>query len=171
GRGALRAARFRQPRTDPRGDVPGRIRARERACRGGAGMNASAVTQTSAGAGPSLFSRVYGFGSVYAKTLRDSRLTFLIVTGLTSGLVLGVGAALGKDLASPSGRADLVALVKAMPPIVAGLAGNPVNVGTLGGYMSWKYGPFFALILSIWLILSLSGTLAGETHRGRLDVI
>jgi ABC-2 type transport system permease protein len=119
----------------------------------------------------SLFSRVYGFGSVYAKTLRDSRLSFLIMAGLTGGLLLTVGAAIGKDIASPSGRLDLTRLVQSMPPIVAGLAGNPVNVGTLGGYLSWKYGPFFEIMVGIWSILALSGTLATEAQRGSLDFV
>jgi hypothetical protein len=83
-------------------------------------MTANAGSVALSATRPSLVSRVYGFGSVYAKTLRDSRLTFLIMTGLTGGMALGVGAALGKDFASPGGRADLVALVNAMPPIVAG---------------------------------------------------
>jgi ABC-2 type transport system permease protein len=119
----------------------------------------------------SRFSRVYGFGSIYAKTLRDSRLSFLIVAGLTGGLMLTVGAALGQDIASPSGRQDLTRLVQSMPPIVAGLAGNPVNIGTLGGYLSWKYGPFFEIIVGIWSILALSGTLATEAQRGSLDFV
>jgi ABC-2 type transport system permease protein len=119
----------------------------------------------------SAFSRIYGFGSIYAKTLRDSRLSFIVVAGLTGGLMLTVGAALGKDIGTATGREDLVRLVQSMPPIVSGLAGNPVNVGTLGGYLSWKYGPFFELIVAIWSILALSGTLATEAQRGSLDIV
>ena len=121
--------------------------------------------------GISLLSRIYGLGSVYAKTLRDSRLGFIIMVGLTGGLMLVVGAAIGTDFLSPSGRADLVRLVESMPPIVAGLAGNPVNVGTLGGYLSWKYGPFFAIIIGVWAIMALSSTLATEAQRGSLDIV
>jgi ABC-2 type transport system permease protein len=119
----------------------------------------------------SVLSRIYGFGSIYAKTLRDSRLSFIVVAGLTGGLMLTVGAALGKDIGTATGREDLVRLVQSMPPIVSGLAGNPVNVGTLGGYLSWKYGPFFELIVAIWSILALSGTLATEAQRGSLDIV
>jgi ABC-2 type transport system permease protein len=122
-------------------------------------------------ASASLLSRIYGFGSVYAKTLRDSRLSFLIVAGLTGGLMLSVGAALGADLASPAARLDLVHLVHSMPLILAGISGNPVNIGTLGGYLSWKYGPFFEIIVAIWSILALSGTLATEAERGSLDLL
>ncbi len=118
-----------------------------------------------------LWSRIYGLGSVYAKTLRDSRLSFIIIAGLTGGLMLVVGAAIGKDMSSAASRLDLVRLVESMPPILVGLAGNPINVGTLGGYLSWKYGPFFAIIVSIWLIMALSSALASEAQRGSLDFI
>ena len=116
-------------------------------------------------------SRIYGLGSIYAKTLRDSRLAFLVMAGLTGGLMLVVGAAVGKDLSTAEARQDLVRLVQSMPPILAGLAGNPVDVGTLGGYLSWKYGPFFAIIAGVWSILALSGTLATEAQRGSLDFV
>jgi ABC-2 type transport system permease protein len=117
------------------------------------------------------WSRIYGLGSVYAKTLRDSRLSLIIMIGLTGGLMFGVGAALAQDMATPAARQDLVRLVSSLPPALSGLAGNPVNVGTLGGYLSWKYGPFFALIVSIWSIMALSGTLATEAQRGSLDFV
>lgn len=117
------------------------------------------------------WSRIYGLGSVYAKTLRDSRLSFLIVTGLTGGLMLVVGAALAKDMSTPAARADLTHLVQSLPPIMTGLAGNPVNIGTLGGYLSWKYGPFFALIIGIWSLMALSATLATESQRGSMDLL
>src|SRR5207245_40948 len=45
------------------------------------------------------------------------------------------------------------------------------DVGTLGGYLSWKYGPFFAIIAGVWSILALSGTLATEAQRGSLDFV
>ena len=35
-----------------------------------------------------------------------------------------------------------------------------MNVGTLGGYIQWKYGPVFPWIVALWSILALSGTLA-----------
>jgi asparagine synthetase B (glutamine-hydrolysing) len=39
----------------------------------------------------SRWSRVYGFGSIYAKTLRDSRLAIIIVGGLLGALLLSSG--------------------------------------------------------------------------------
>ena len=52
-----------------------------------------------------------------------------------------------------------------------GLAGKPVNVETLGGYLQYKYGTFFPLVVSLWSILALSGTLAAEARRGSLEFV
>jgi ABC-2 type transport system permease protein len=46
-----------------------------------------------------------------------------------------------------------------------------VELGTLGGYMTFKYGAIFALGTALWSILALSSTLAGEAGRGSLDLV
>ncbi len=51
------------------------------------------------------------------------------------------------------------------------LFGKPVQLGTLGGYMTFKYGAIFALGTALWSILALSATLAGEAGRGSLDFV
>jgi ABC-2 type transport system permease protein len=56
-----------------------------------------------------------------------------------------------------------------MPPMLRGMYGNPVNVDTLGGFISWHYGAYFALLAGLWAILALSSTLAGEARRGSLE--
>ena len=120
------------------------------------------------------WSRVYGFGSVYAKTLRDSRLTFLVIAGILGGLMLVAGAGVGSVYATPQSRQDLARLaieLAGTSPVILGLVGNPVNVGTLGGYVLWKYGPVFVYVASIWSIVALSGTLAAEARRGSLDFV
>jgi ABC-2 type transport system permease protein len=124
--------------------------------------------------GVSLWRRVYGFGSVYAKTLRDSRLTFLIIAGILGGVMLVAGAGVGSVYATPQSRQDLARLADELAstsPAILGLVGNPVNVGTLGGYVLWKYGPVFVYVASIWSIVALSGTLAAEARRGSLDFV
>ena len=39
----------------------------------------------------------------------------------------------------------------------------------MGGFISWHYGPYFALFAGLWSILALSSTLAGEARRGSLE--
>jgi ABC-2 type transport system permease protein len=118
-----------------------------------------------------LHRRIYGFGSIYGKTIRDSRLAFIIAAGLMGGLALFMGAAISNIFATPAVRQDINGLIGGMPYDLVNLFGKPVDLGTLGGYMSWKYGATFALGTALWSILALSGTLAGEARRGSLDLV
>ena len=119
----------------------------------------------------SIWSRVYGFGSIFAKTVRDSRRATIIAAGVLALVFIGVSRAITVEFDTPQSRAELENLVNAVPPILQGMAGKVVNVGTLGGYLQYKYGVFFPLVLSLWSILALSGTLAGETQRGSLEFV
>lgn len=119
----------------------------------------------------SAWSRLYGFGSIFAKTVRDSRRATIITAGILGLVFIGVSRAITAEFATPQSRIELENLVNAVPPILQGMAGQVVNVGTLGGYLQYKYGVFFPLVVSLWSILALSGTLAGETQRGSLEFI
>jgi ABC-2 type transport system permease protein len=115
--------------------------------------------------------RLYGLGSIYGKSLRDSRLAFIVMSGLIAGFMFAIGQAFGTAYGSVGARREIAALVDAVPPVIAGMAGNPVSVDTMGGFITYKYGPFFALLAGLWSIMALSGTLAGEARRGSLDFV
>ena len=119
--------------------------------------------------------RIYGFGSIFGKTLRDSRLSFIIAAGLFGALPLALGAALPTVFGTPEARKELDKLVGSMPSSMVNLFGNATlmgpKLGTLGGYMTWKYGAVFTLGAGVWSILALSGTLAGEAAKGSLDFV
>jgi ABC-2 type transport system permease protein len=119
----------------------------------------------------SAWSRIYGFGSIYGKTLRDSRLAFIIAAGLLGGLALVMGAAISTVFPTPESRQEVDKLIGGMPPQMVNFFGKPVALGTIGGYMTWKYGLLFVLATSLWSILGLSSTLAGEANRGSLDIV
>jgi ABC-2 type transport system permease protein len=121
----------------------------------------------------SAWSRIYGFGSVYAKTLRDSRLAFIIMAGLLGSFLLAGAAAFGEAYSTPASRADLANLVKNLPAAMAGIYGSPfpANVETLGGSLSWKTGGALALMAGLWSVLALSSTLATEARRGSLEFV
>jgi ABC-2 type transport system permease protein len=122
--------------------------------------------------GPSLYRRLYGFGSIFAKAIRDSRRATIVAAALLAITFLGVTGAIVKQFDTPASRAEMVALIQAVPPILAGMAGKIVdNIGTMGGYLQYKYGTFFPLVLTLWSILALSGTLASEAQRGSLDLL
>jgi ABC-2 type transport system permease protein len=118
----------------------------------------------------SLRSRFYGLGSIYAKTMRDSRLAFIVAAGLMGGIMLVVSAAITKAYPTAESRVELASLATSLGA-ASGIAGKAVNVGTMGGYVQWKYGSFFLLIAAIWSIMALSGTLASEARGGSLDFV
>ena len=120
---------------------------------------------------PSTLSRIYGLGSVFGKTLRDSRRATIAVGGFIGLLLLVVSQAITSQFATPESRQQIGDLVDAVPPIMQGMAGRPVNVESLGGYIQYKYGGFFPLVTALWSILALSGTLAAEVRRGSMEIV
>ncbi len=136
-------------------------------------MSASAGTPPLAAARTQIprLSRIYGLGSIYGKTMRDSRLAFIIAAGLLGGMAIVMGAALSTVFPTPAARLQVDALIGSMPASMVNLFGRPVELGTLGGYMTFKYGAIFALGTALWSIMALSGTLAGEAQRGSLDLV
>ena len=116
-------------------------------------------------------SRIYGFGSIYGKTVRDSRLSFIIAAGLLGGMSLVMAAGVSNIFPTPASRLEIDKLIGSIPSSMVNLFGKPVGLGTLGGYFTWKYGAIFALGTAMWSILALSGTLAGEASRGSLDLV
>ena len=119
----------------------------------------------------SAVSRIYGFGSIYGKTMRDSRLAFIIAAGLLGGMSLVMGAAISTVFPTPEARQEVDKLIGGIPSSMVNFFGKPVELGTLGGYLTWKYGLLFVLATSLWSILGLSSTLAGEASRGSLDIV
>ncbi len=119
--------------------------------------------------------KLYGFGSIYGKTIRDSRLAFIIAAGLLGGLSLVMGVAVASIFPTEAARQEVDALFGSIPPSMMSLFGNVEligsKVGTLGGYVTFKYGAIFALGTALWSIFALSGTLAGESRRGSLDFV
>ena len=119
----------------------------------------------------SLWSRVYGFGSIYGKTVRDSRLSLIIAAGLLGGMALAMAAGVSKIFPTPTSRLEIDSLIGSIPASMVNLFGKPIGLGTLGGYFTWKYGAIFAMGTTLWSIMALSGTLAGEASRGSLDMV
>lgn len=117
-----------------------------------------------------LRSRVFGLGSVFGKTLFDSRFAILVVGGLLGFMTLAGGGAMGESYGTAEARVELAAMSRDMPPMMRGFYGNPVNVDTLGGFISWHYSAYFAMLAGLWSILALSSTLAAEARRGSLDL-
>jgi ABC-2 type transport system permease protein len=120
---------------------------------------------------PSAIARVYGLGSVFAKTLRDSRWGILGGAGFVGFTLLAGGAAMADAYGTEAARVEIDAYARQMPAALSGMYGLPINVGTVGGFVSWHYSGFFALVTGLWSILALSSTLAAEVRRGSLEMV
>lgn len=120
---------------------------------------------------PSARERVYGLGTVFAKSWRDSR-RGMIAGGLGLGLLVFFTASqVAIEFGTAAARAQLAALPEQLPPMFRGLLGEPINVATMGGFLSWRTLNFITLVVGAWSIVALSGTLATEALRGSLDLV
>ena len=115
--------------------------------------------------------RVVGLGSLFGKTLRDSRRAALIVGAILAAIALATASQLNSQFSTEQARREIVGSVSQMPAIFRGLLGDPINATTLGGYLSWRTLNSMPLFLGMWSILALSSTLAGEARRGSLEVL
>ena len=124
------------------------------------------------GAGRSMpWSRVMGLRSIYAKTVRDSRRAALVVGGIGGVFMLATAAPYGLEFGTMALRQTFIAGMSALPIALRGLLGEPIHIETLGGFISWRVGNTLPVILGLWSVLALSGTLAGEAAKGSLDLL
>jgi ABC-2 type transport system permease protein len=112
-----------------------------------------------------------GLRSIYAKTVRDSRRAALLVGGLGGLFMLATGAPYGVEFGTMALRQTFIAGMTALPAALRGLLGEPIHIETLGGFISWRVGNSLPVILGLWSVLALSGTLAGEAAKGSLDLL
>ncbi len=131
-------------------------------------MSRSAVQPTTP---PGIVARLYGLGSVFGKTLRDSRWGLLGAAGFVGFTLLGGGGAMANAYGSEAARAEMGNYASQIPAVMRGMYGLPIRVDTVGGFLSWHYSGFFALITGLWSILALSSTLAAEVRRGSLELV
>jgi ABC-2 type transport system permease protein len=123
--------------------------------------------------GPGPFARVLGIGSVYGKTLRDSLIAAIVVGGVAGLFMFGTGAPYGAapEFSTIELRRQFIAGLTALPLALRGLLGSPINLETMGGFLSWRVGNFLPVLLGLWPVVTLSGILAGEAAKGSLDVL
>ena len=120
---------------------------------------------------PSTAARMLGLGSVFGKTLRDSRRTALLLGGLYALITIVTTQQVVVEFDTVAARRLMAAQMSALPPVFQGMLGEPIAIETLGGFVSWRILNFLPLLYGIWAIVTLSGTLAGELARGSLDVL
>jgi ABC-2 type transport system permease protein len=112
-----------------------------------------------------------GPSSVFAKGLRDSRWSIAVASGFIAFVMLVGGAAVASAFGTVEARQQMIALSATLPAIFQSMLGPPVALDTLGGLIEWRYGIVLGVLLPVWSILALSGTLAGEADRGSLELL
>jgi len=127
---------------------------------------------TTTAASVHILRRIYGYGSVFGKTLRDSRRAILLVGGFLVLMWLIIGSATAAAFGTVETRQEGVQLTRTLPSIFLGLYGGAApHVETLGGFANWRYGLVFLLLPAVWSLTALSGTLVVEARRGSLDFV
>ncbi|MGI8829742.1 MAG: ABC transporter permease subunit, partial [Candidatus Limnocylindria bacterium] len=112
-----------------------------------------------------------GLRSIYAKTVRDSRRAALLVGGMGGLFMLATGAPYGLEFDTMAIRQQFIAGMTALPLALRGLLGEPINIDTLGGFISWRVGNTLPVVLGLWSVIALSSTLSGEAAKGSLDLL
>ena len=121
---------------------------------------------------PSPIARVFGLGTVYGKTVRDSWRAALVIGGVASLFMIGTGVPYGApEFSTLALRQAFIAGLTSLPLAVRGLLGEPIHLETLGGFLSWRVGNFLPVMFGLWPVIALSGTLAGEAAKGSLDLL
>ena len=122
---------------------------------------------------PGPWSRIAGLGTIYGKTVRDSWRAALVIGGVASLFMIGTGAPYGfaPEFSTVELRRAFIAGLTALPPALRGLLGEPINLETMGGFLSWRVGNFLPVLLGLWPVIALSGTIAGEAAKGSLDLL
>ena len=115
--------------------------------------------------------RLAGPSSVFAKSVRDSRRAIAIAIVFVAFVMLVGAAAIASAFGTVETRQQMLALAGTLPPIFQSMLGPPVALDTLGGLIEWRYQIILGVLLPIWSILALSGTLAGEADRGSLELL
>lgn len=120
---------------------------------------------------PGLIGRLFGLGSIFGKTFRDSRRAALIVGVVTALILVATAASLAAEFDTVQKRLAVATQLGSLPAIFQGMLGDMIHIERLGGFLSWRTINFLPIILGIWTVVAMSGLLAGELARGSLDFL
>ena len=120
---------------------------------------------------PGVLGRLFGLGSIFGKTFRDSRRAALIVGVVTALILVVTAASLAAEFDTVQKRLAVASQLGSLPAIFQGMLGEMIHIETLGGFLSWRTINFLPIILGIWTVVAMSGLLAGELARGSLDFL
>ena len=120
---------------------------------------------------PTVIARLFGLGSIFGKTFRDSRRTAIAIAVVLLMIVVATAASLVFGFDTAVKRATFAYQMGQLPAIFEGMLGVPVAVDRLSGFLSWRVLNFMPVLVGIWSTIALSSVLAGELSRGSLDML
>jgi ABC-2 type transport system permease protein len=115
--------------------------------------------------------RLAGPSTIFGKALRDSRGAIALAIVFLAFVMLVGAAAIASAFGTVETRQQMSGLATTLPSIFQSMLGPPVALDTLGGLIAWRYQIVLAVLMPVWSILALSGTLAGEADRGSLELL
>jgi ABC-2 type transport system permease protein len=130
-------------------------------------MSAASIALTP----PTLRSRLFGLGSLFGKSFRDSRRAAIVLGGVFALVLLVTAGQVATQFDSIAERLKVAEQLKGLPPVFQGMLGEPIGIEHMGGFISWRILNFLPVMVGIWSLVALSGTLAGELGRGSMDML
>ena len=112
-----------------------------------------------------------GPSSVLWKSILDARRAFGLAVIFLAFVLLTSAAAVATAFGTAETRQQMVAMSAALPSVFQGMLGPAVGLDTLGGLIGWRSNVIVALLLPVWSVVALSGTLAGEAGNGSLELV
>ncbi|SNY53560.1 ABC transporter permease [Paractinoplanes atraurantiacus] len=108
-------------------------------------------------------------GAVIRLAARQIRRGGVIVAVLIAGMTAIVAATFDQVMADPAAAGSLEAL--AGNPAIRTLFGEPIGLGTAGGFTVWRVGSVTAVFLGAWAILATTRITRGEEDAGRWNLL
>ncbi len=110
--------------------------------------------------------------AVFARTVRN-HLRATTIWGTAVGVLLfvivtGYYAQFGTDIVA---RQQALAEMMVLMESVRLIAGEPINIFTGGGFVTWRTLNFLPLIIGLWAILLATATTRGEEQCGATDLL
>src|SRR5258707_8713954 len=120
---------------------------------------------------PSLRAQLMGLGSIFGKSLRDSRRTALVLLIVTVLLIVATPSQIVLQFDTATKRAAFALEMSRLPAIFEGMLGTPIGIDKLAGFLSWRGINFSPVILGVLALTAPSGVLARGGSRGSIDIL
>lgn len=103
-------------------------------------------------------------------TVRTVRRGAVVITAGLAFFVYFLSVTYGQLYKTQASRDDLVRQFSHNQAFAA-LFGQAVRLDTAGGFLMWKYGAIFTVLIALWSMFSVTKVLRGDEELGRTDLL